>query len=1134
MVEPAYLAEKRYSYHVFSWGKPVVSDYQTADPKTTFELQVQDLFLRGYAYLKDDECYLALNSFRQLQNLILTTVHPTLPADAYLDPRFIAPMRAELIDVLAGKVATSLATLPLKKYELPEGIATTPSLSAALQKDLGLYEIAGLSASAARSTISEGIAQGVALAQEGNWDGAVEAFTTTLEKAANAAPEVQGSLYHDLAIINEKAGRDRGTVQEMMNKSADLFGTAGLPEAQVHALQSLSGVIGRGGDQVRAQKILDSAAAVFQKSNLFPIDISGKAMIIPMVAAVTPRAAPAAAGVDVVAVAMSSAQLVLESYFKPVNDPRLFSIAGTKASISLAGDVTANVKQYLQAIADSSDLALVQPWNLSYIEKVAYIPSMYFFVIPMAIGDCLVGLGNLKEAESSYLSTLVYPYINRAYELVKLWLKLSNLYLAIGDLAYRNARDNVGQYGAAKATYEKILRADKTLDAASPLYTDSKFADIKKRVQAFIAAGMPTAFADNPLLLAAVLEANLKLNQIQAAFDFFGFPPDYLPPFNWEYLQTTAKYFAQQASQIEQRYIQFKSQAENESLQRTQLDQQAEVARQTVTLEQRGLAEANAGVEVASASLKYANVQLTNAQKAQGDFASVRDELAEYAELEAWASASAVDHDDEVQLTISGYSYYNSDHKPRNEVLADLAAQRTQVTHQMEANRLQRDVDAANAYVGVAQAELDQAAARVDIANQRIAIAQLQQKDAEENRDFLDMKEFSASLWYDLAKQAKGISQKYLDMATQVAVLTERAYNAETERGLSGIRFDYSHSAADNLMGGDFLLLDLDSFTLDYITTTKTKKAPVKRLISLSDSFPLAFQKLRRDGQCFFQTELAMFDRQNPGSFLCKIRNVELVILGVGNANICGTLRNIGVSRFRLSDGSIVTRLYPADVMPISHYEIRADALAFRVDPKDLRLFENNGIDTLWQLDLPLDANDFDLEQILDLQLAIYYDSHFSPTLETTIKAALPATGSATRVTSLLMTYPDEMFYFKEQGEAKLAFDASLFPRNQTSLVKSKLSLKASGDPTTIKGLTLRLTVANHGPELVVTTDANGEVAGLAGGDPLGPLIGEGVIDSWTLRVTAADNPALVQGGRADLRGLKDIMVFFEYGFTYR
>ena len=49
----------------------------------------------------------------------------------------------------------------------------------------------------------------------------------------------------------------------------------------------------------------------------------------------------------------------------------------------------------------------------------------------------------------------------------------------------------------------------------------------------------------------------------------------------------------------------------------------------------------------------------------------------------------------------------------------------------------------------------------------------------------------------NLAIQARHIKQRYLDMATEIAFLMERAYNAETERGLRVIRYDYANTAAN-------------------------------------------------------------------------------------------------------------------------------------------------------------------------------------------------------------------------------------------------------------------------------------------------------------------------------------------------
>jgi hypothetical protein len=293
----------------------------------------------------------------------------------------------------------------------------------------------------------------------------------------------------------------------------------------------------------------------------------------------------------------------------------------------------------------------------------------------------------------------------------------------------------------------------------------------------------------------------------------------------------------------------------------------------------------------------------------------------------------------------------------------------------------------------------------------------------------------------------------------------------------------------------------------------------------------MQFHALQAGGRCTFQTRLEDFDREHPGLYLAKIRNVEVVFVGLtGQRGIAGTLRNIGVSRFRTASGAVVDRLYPADVMVLSQYEIRQDSLAFRFSPNDLRLFENNGIETLWQLDLPRDANDFDYGDILDVHLVIYYDGFFDPILEDRVRAALPTSGAASRAVSLKFAALDELFYLKNQGEAEVVFDATMFPRNQRDLARRANMIKLGGRPQTIAGLTLRLASTALGSELVLTSDARGEVLDAA----LLPLRGLPVLDRWRVTVTAADNPQLVQNGALDLSGLDDLMVFFEYEFAYR
>ena len=168
------------------------------------------------------------------------------------------------------------------------------------------------------------------------------------------------------------------------------------------------------------------------------------------------------------------------------------------------------------------------------------------------------------------------------------------------------------------------------------------------------------------------------------------------------------------------------------------------------------------------------------------------------------------------------------------------------------------------------------------------------------------------------------------------------------------------------------------------------------------------------------------------------------------------------------------------------------------------------------------------------MQLVLYYDGFFSPALEQVVKAALPASGSASRAFSMRLNFPDELFYLKNKGEAQLVFDASMFPRNQKNLKRTAITLKASGAPATANGLTVRLKSTNHGAaEIVGKTDANGLILDTAG-KPLNPLRGEALFDTWTLRILAADNPTLVQNGALNLSGLSDLLAFFEYTFDFR
>jgi hypothetical protein len=1130
-MEPIYMNENRYSYLVGSWRRPSNVIYVAETPEGAGQQYVQELFIKGQAHLQHEEYTLAFQTFQEAMAVILRTVHPTMPIDPNQLSRFRFPSDLTLVDTLVNKTADMLRKTAPIKHVFPGTLMSEQSvLSAQTQQALASITDAGLQVTSFHTLVQNNVSSAMNAADRKDWRTAIQLYLTALDAVPGVELTIRGGLLHDLAVLHEKAGQPDKS-QELGMESIKTFAQANLPDARAQALATTSGILTRSGNTGLAKEVTRQLNDIRTTTNLndvvsvtddHRISLLSDPMVITSQKFEFNADAPLLMGLKFIA---------------GTTPQKALTIKGTTsdASITLDNSAAANVGGFLKTLAITNDIGLLTGW-LSPIHWVAYIPHLYFYVIPMSMGDCHVGMGNLEEAQQLFRGVLSSPFINMNYEIVKVWTRLAQTFLDLGDQAYRNAKDNTAAFTTAKAFYESIVLTNKTLDAASPLYSSSKFGDVKTRVTNFLNAADPVQFNDNPAILSIVLGAFTKLRQIQAELNFFGFGVDYVPPFSFEAMQNTARYFAEHASQVEQRYIQYKSQAENEQFHRDQLAQQAEVAAESVVLEQRGQDEAQAGIDVAAASQSYAAQQAKNATASQTDFENARWELLELTEIEAWASAASVGQDKEVKLTTSPErEYFSADHERRSIVLRDLASQRTQLSQDLEAARLQQAVDSAAAYQKVADKQVDQAKARKAVADQRVQVAQLQQRFAKENCDFLDMREFAARLWYELGQQAQRLKQRYLDMATEIAFLMERAYNAETERGLKVIRYDYQHTASSNLMGADMLLADIDYFTFDHVTTTKNKKLPVKKTISLADSYPIDFQKLKTDGKCLFETRFQNFDREHPGLYLAKIRNVELVFIGItGTTSIAGTLRNIGVSRFRASDASITERLYPADVMALSQYEIRQDALAFRFNPNDLRLFENNGIETLWQIDLPLDANDFDYSEILDVHLILYYDGFFDPTLETSVKATLPKFNSASRAFSMQLSFPDELFFLKNQGEAELTFEPIMFPRNQKDLIRTTNTLKLTGQSQAVQNLTLRLTAASVVGDLILKTDANGNVLDSPPGSPLRGLQGKAMLDRWRIRMQAVDNPQLVRNGVLDLSGLNDLLIFSEYKFTYR
>ncbi len=1148
----AYASEIKYSHleDLRSVVSTAAAAYEVDGAESAFERRVQgDLAAARAAHL-NDELGIAIRGYQDLQALILKTANPTLPASTVGFPLWDLVYEVKAVPSFIAMAAESVSRTRPPVSTVPGGVTWPVPLDAKAV----LADPAVLTAGARShlDAVHDVLTTAAVAAAAGDYQAAVDSYTRALEVAGTKDPALAGQLRQDVGLLKERLGDAAGATTEL-EAAQKLFVKARSGEGQVSALAALSGLQTRQGDDAAAATTLERATTVSRELGIHPLEVAGTPATalaatrlsatdlaltggIGLVGAggrgrlldggvrlrVGGGGAPHAAGAVEPMTQVATPTLQALAYVADQRTTDVLSLMTAQSGVievDLTGDKSAALTALYDTMRVSKDISLLHIQAVPPSTFVAYLPYIYFFVLPMSLGDCYAASGDYASAETCYRNALKYPYLNTEVEVVQVWTRLAQTYVSWGDSLYRAAGDDPAAWKNARDLYTKVVKVDGGIPTSSPLYSGAVFAPMLARAQAIVAAADPTTVDDNAGVVLPITRARLRLSQIAAGQNFLGFAPDYLPPFSFESLQTSARYLTEHASSMEQAYIQFKSQAENEEFRTDQMDQQVDLASASVQLEQAGVAQAQAGVTVAARSQDYATTQLDNAQAAADAFADVRWELEELAQLEAWAQASAVDHDDQVKLTITNYEYFGADHENRNVVLQRLAAQRAGLTDDLEQARLDREVASAQAYQAVSKAQVAQAQAGVAVAQQRVAVAQLQQRQAEENREFLELREFSARHWYDMAQTMKGLSTDYLDMATSVAWLMQRAYLAETARDLHKIRLDYRNAGAGSVLGADVLLRDVDFFTVDYLTSTRSKKAPIKISFSISQTWPTALKQLRADGIAFLETTLDQLDRLYPGFYLHKVRDVEVQLVGISSGEgIHGTLRNVGVSSFRASDGTVQQLVYPPDVMPLSQYDARTDAIVLRADPQQLRLFENNGAATMWRLELPPGINDVDLAGILDAYLVLSFDAFFDGDLETTVKAGLPTTGSASRVTSMRLQAPDELFFLRTQGTGVLAVDAADLPRTQTDLTRTSFVLGLVGDPSVVANRAVTLTPASTGVALDLTTDADGVVSGA----PVASLLGAAVADSFTVALAG------------DASGVVDVSLYQAYSFTWR
>lgn len=784
-----------------------------------------------------------------------------------------------------------------------------------------------------------------------------------------------------------------------------------------------------------------------------------------------------------------------------------------------------NVKTaYYAQRVDLKELAVVNIGYNAITDLAINLPHMYLYQLPVCMGDCHHHLGEYNKALSQYQTAAGYQYINTSIEVPSLWIRVARNYLEWGNSHYKNE-----EVQKAFDTYVNVITADDKTPA-SPLYKD-KLKAYGDQVSVLIAAiADPDASTLNPDTINIVLDIRNRLRMINAGLDYFGFPANYFPIFKFDFLQSVATYFAGQAIQAEREYINFTARGEDEQMTREQLQQSVELSKAQVELAQKQVEYAQAELEINNENAQMAALRLQNAKQQKQEYADVSYEITALEAATVFASGpegysvsyTYYSPSQGKDVTLSGSDAYK--------VMEDAAWRKGMLSREMELSNMDRNIAELDAGMQLANAQLNAAQVNVEVAVQQKKVAQMNEKHAHELLDSFESQTFTPEVWFQLGTRMLFISKTYLQRAIGIAKKMQKAYELETGRALNTIKSDYNTNIISGLLSADYLLNDINYFTVDRINNSKSKDIPVKQMFSLAELNPTGFQTtFKNTGRLQFETSLSDFDLAYPGAYLRKIKKVEMVVEGlIPPGGVHGTLKNSGISRDRKKNGDLFFRIQPHETLYLSNYSPRTDIVIFQPDQRVLDVFENCGVATSWTLDIPMSANDLNYQTISDVKMIIYYTAQYDALLENNIRAALPKTGAKNMALPFRIVFPDEYFRFIDTGEMKFRLQPDDFAYNEIKQMVKNISLKVVTGGMAVNNL--KFTIQQEAVVAKMTTDANGVIRSdkADAANPLNAFIDKEVNKEWIIRLPDADNAGL------DRSKIRDLFLFLEYSFTYK
>jgi len=290
------------------------------------------------------------------------------------------------------------------------------------------------------------------------------------------------------------------------------------------------------------------------------------------------------------------------------------------------------------------------------------------------------------------------------------------------------------------------------------------------------------------------------------------------------------------------------------------------------------------------------------------------------------------------------------------------------------------------------------------------------------------------------------ISRIYFDsykFAFDIAKRAEQTMKFELMRkefdDISFIKFGYWDSARKGLLSGEALHLDLKRLEMAYHDQNRREYEMVKH-VSVQRLDPMTLLKLKATGSCDIKIPEWVYDMDNPGQYMRRIKSVAVTIpcitapytgihckLSLLQSSI--RISSLKGDAYARTEGNEDPRFrdFAGAIQTIITSTAQNDSGMFETNLNDDRYlpFEGAGAISNWRLELPNDIPQFDFETISDVVLHIRYTAreagHLKADAVTHIKEdILQASGNLLQLVTLNQDFSTEWQQFVTENNDAL------------------------------------------------------------------------------------------------------------------